>query len=663
MRSLSSTLLAAQRGVSAQPYVKVTVEERVGGVVRLSWSRLYSGSEPDFYHAATLPGDGSLVRARVGNASPYWVYVQRVINPGPGSDFSPWSSFAQTSGSSGIAVASQGATVLLFFVDSDGLTVKCAQSDNYGASFGSPSAILTAAGAVGWLAADFNGSGVAALFYSVGGMVYVVKRTGGSWGAPTAWTNSLAAVNGLACAYAADWNVAISGQDAAGSRKLWTCVYGDGYSGGSGDWSSLMELTAASPNSNLEFYCPSLAYPDVFRLFFVEKYSGSDAYSRPFWSHSLPTAEFISNLWREPVPFDLSSTYGVALAYADSYAWLSSPSGVWRASLSPAALELTFDVLALEAESRPLSGRATVRLRNDDGRFNNPGAGQYAALQPGSQLQVSPGYVTPAGQEFSAGPAFWLEGWEHLSRDRQAVLVLYAGDGWRLLEKWRARRQFSWSTGSKNVFQLISFVLARAGLEFSALSSSSTISNLYPAFTIHPAESGADAVRRLLAMVPDVLFFRGNTAYSLNPQASDTSVYSYGSAGTGHAVLGGRYVQASGANHVQVYGNGVMSEGFSWAGVSLAYDSLLQVHDLNLDTPARVQARVARELRHREMETLGGEITVPANCGQELYDVIDVTDSPAGLSQAKRRVLGLSLVYSVEKRAAVYQHRLTLGGA
>jgi len=660
VRTLSSTLLAAQKSASSQPYVKLLVAERIGGVTRLNWSRLYTGSEPDYYHAATLPGDGSLVRARVSSSSPFWLYIQRIASPGPGSDFSQWSSFVQVSGSSGIAVAMQGANVLLFFVDTDNQTIKYAESNNYGASFGSPASILTAPGAVGWLAADFNSSGAVALFYSVGGTIYAVKRTGGSWGTTASWTNSLSATTGLGCTYAGDWNLALCGQDSSGSFKVWSCIYGDGYSYGVGDWSSLMELTGASPNSSVEFRCPSVAYPDVFRLFFVEKYTGSEAYSRPFWSYSLPTAEFVSNLWREPVPFDMSSTYGLSIAYHGNYAWLSCPSGVWRASLTPASVELTADVLSLETDSSPFSGQARVELRNDDGRYNSPGSSPYAALQPGSELQISPGYMTSDGQEFSFGPTYWVEGWEHVSKNDQAIFILHASDGWGLLEKWRARRQFSWPGGSKNIFQLLSFVLSRAGLEYSALSYSGTITNLYPSFTINPQESGAQAVSRLLAMVPDVLFFRGNTSYSINPQSSDASAYSYG---PNHAIISGRYNQMSGVNRVQVYGNGVVSEGFSWVGLARVYDQLHQVHDLNLDTAAKAQERVARELRHLEIMSVGGEMIVPANCGQELYDVIDITDSQVGLNQAKRRVLGLSLSYSASSRNPHYQHRLRLGGA
>ena len=62
MRNLSATLLAAQKTATRRPYVKVQVLERVGGVTRMLWVRPYDGAETDHYHAATCPGDGSLVR-------------------------------------------------------------------------------------------------------------------------------------------------------------------------------------------------------------------------------------------------------------------------------------------------------------------------------------------------------------------------------------------------------------------------------------------------------------------------------------------------------------------------------------------------------------------------------------------------------------------------
>ena len=60
------------------------------------------------------------------------------------------------------------------------------------------------------------------------------------------------------------------------------------------------------------------------------------------------------------------------------------------------------------------------------------------------------------------------------------------------------------------------------------------------------------------------------------------------------------------------------------------------------------------------VEAVNGAILIPVNCGQQLYDVVDITDSRAGLETAKRRVIGLTLVY--RPRRGEYQQRLLLGG-
>jgi hypothetical protein len=218
MRSLPSALLAAQKSASAVPYVKVEIAARIGGIRHLDWQRLYSGSEPDSHHAATMPGDGSLIRCRLDSGS---LYRQRVTSPGPGSDFGTWT-LVESAANAGVALASRAAQVLLFYVGTNGRTIYVRESSDYGATFGSATAITTAAAAVGWLAADLKADNTVLLIYSVGGTVYAVKRSGGSWGSPTAWSNSLVSVSGLACQYEADFAVVVSGSDAQGACKVWT---------------------------------------------------------------------------------------------------------------------------------------------------------------------------------------------------------------------------------------------------------------------------------------------------------------------------------------------------------------------------------------------------------------------------------------------------------
>lgn len=654
MRTLSSALLAAQRSASAVPYVTVGVSERIAHTVRLRWERLYTGSEPDSHHAAAVPSDDSLLRARSSGGQ---LYYQRVVNPGPGSDFSSWTALAAVSTTAGLALAGRGSSVLLFSVHTDGVTIHVRESSDCGAAFGSPVTAATASGAVGWLAAALKSDGTALLVYSVGATVYRVKRTGGVWGSPAAWSHALAWISGLACHYQADFDIGVAGSQAGGVAGLWTVIYGDGYSQGLDTWSPLMELTLASAGSGVEFGAPSLAVMGAYRLFFAEKYSGSQAYNRSYWSHLAPGQDFVTGTWREPAPLDAGSDYGLAAARASSYGWLSRPSGVWRAALVAPVLDLSQDVLEAHVETRPEEGRLRLVLRNDDGRYSDLSGGN-AVIRHGSQVDFAPGYVTAAGPVTSPGARYWIDGWEYVSGGGRATFVLHASDAWGLLENWRARRQFAWGAGHSTVYGLLRFVLGRAGLGFGALSASSAVTSLSPAFTIQPAESGKAAVRRLLAMVPDVLLVSGQHGYLVNPTPDQSTDYEYGVV---HPVLEGRHGFRSAAfNRVQVFGQGLMVEEFDWPSVNDVYDRLSQAHDLNLASVAAAQDRADALLRHEEMRAADDELLAPVNCGQELYDVVEVTDVGVGLSAARRRVLAMGLRY-VRDRPAAYEMRLRLG--
>jgi len=227
-----------------------------------------------------------------------------------------------------------------------------------GSTLGAAVTVGTASGAVGWLAADVKANGDALLIYSIGATVFSVKRTSGSWGAPAAWTNSAASISGLACYYQGDWNAAVCGTNAAGDAFAWTSIFGDGFSQASNTWSPLREVTRASAGSNVSFRAPFLSQPDTYRLTFVEKYTGSAAYNRPYHSYSPATADFASNFWREPVPFDLTSDFGQAIAFSATAAWITTPSGVWTASLTAPLLDVTADVVEAAMDDRPFGAAA-----------------------------------------------------------------------------------------------------------------------------------------------------------------------------------------------------------------------------------------------------------------------------------------------------------------
>jgi hypothetical protein len=665
MRNLTSTLLAAQKKATAVPYVRVEVKNKIAGVVRYDWSQLYDGSEDDYFHALTVPGDGSLVRARITPpADSRKLYRQRVSNPGPESDFSQWT-YTDQYNALAVAAASLGGEVSILWIKSN-REIRRIKSTDYGVSWGSPELIDYApTTSIGGLAAAYKPGGDLAIFFADQSDLYVKKNVSGEWQTKSAWDKTTGDLSGVACVYEDDWNLVITGEDSSGNFKLWSLVYGDGGDVAVGSWSDLKELASAPSGGDFEYRQPFLDKTDVYRCFFEEKFTGTEACHRPFWSHSVLDAKYIDNLWRESVPFNLSSEYGLAMAHDGDYAWLTSPAKVYRAGLTAQSLDLTADVIGVRQELGETTGRLTVELRNDDGRYASPGQDGLAVLDLGCQMDFSPGYETGEGSEYSLGQSFHIEGFEHASSGGKASLVLHARDGWGWIGDWRARHQFRWNKTSEdmNAREIMAFILARVGLKLEVKSQSSVITGFYPDFTVSMDNDGRMVIQRLLSFVPDVLFIEGNKAYIVNPLSSDSSDYSYGGE---HQVWEGSYRQGTpGVNRVQVegYNTGgdelILVDSFDWDTIGRSYDRLKQVNDRNIGTVDEAGQRGEAYLRKAEIEAASGNILVPVNCGQQLYDVIDVTDAPAGLDSKKKRVLGLVLVYNSQR--GEYSQRLRLG--
>jgi hypothetical protein len=671
MKTLSSALLAAQKSANRQPYVNIEARNNLCGVVNLRWTRLYSGAEMDSLHAMTIPSDGSLVRVRATSAvDSRKLYRQRVASPGTGSDFSQWSYLSQY-GVMAVAVCSLGTEVSLFWVKSD-TSINYSRSSDCGVTWTTVTSLGSAPTVnVTGLAAAYKPNGDLALFFAHSSHLYVIKRVSGVWQTRIMWDKTTQALTGAAVVYSGDWKLLVSGQAENGDYKVWSLILGDGNEATAGSWSDLKEIASAPYGGSYEYAGVFLDKPDVYRCFFVEKFSGNEAYNRPFCSHTLPQTAFLDNRWREPVPFNYETLYGPAMAHTAAYAWLAAPGGVWRAGLAEASLDLTADILSVKVDLSQDNGRIVIELRNDNGRYASPGQDDMMVLECGCQVDFSPGYVTPEGHEISTGQSFTLQAYEHTSSPGKADLFLYAEGGWEALEKWIARYQFRWNHPDEYgyafkeaaVKEIISQVLARAGLRLEVITESAEIGGYFPDFTIHAGDNGRAVIKRLLSFIPDVLFLEGNTAYLVNPLAADLSSYSYG---TSHVIQEGHYSRdAWKINRVLVGGINpagpevITAESFDWDEIHLSGDRLEMLEDLNVSSAALALGRGSACLRQAEIESVSGFIRAPVNCGQQMYDVIDITDSRSGLSAAKRRVLGLVLSYQPEK--GQYEQKIKLG--
>jgi len=92
MRTLSASLTAAQKKPDRLPYVEARVYDFEQGIKRLSWSRLYTGSEPDNHHGIAFDGQGSMHRIRADSGNK--LYRQKVTSPDENSDYSQWTQLA-----------------------------------------------------------------------------------------------------------------------------------------------------------------------------------------------------------------------------------------------------------------------------------------------------------------------------------------------------------------------------------------------------------------------------------------------------------------------------------------------------------------------------------------------------------------------------------------
>ncbi|HUV52791.1 MAG TPA: hypothetical protein VMW64_06930, partial [Dehalococcoidia bacterium] len=386
----------------------------------------------------------------------------------------------------------------------------------------------------------------------------------------------------------------------------------------------------------------------------VEKFTGTTAYTRPLICHAVRESDFYSMAFTEPRPFlDVSSSYGMRLQSTTGYWWLERPDGVWRSPRAAAApLDLTPDIVSLRAKR----GNLTIELDNSRAQYATP-------PEKRSEVVLKLGYRTTAGNEAVEVGRYWLDSWEYSSSPNISILKLFCLDGQGLASQWSSRFLMRWPA-NKTVWEIVQEIICRWGINLTSpagIPRSSAVDNLYPDFTLPPTTRGDVSLRRILAFIPDSLVFTGNEAYLKDLRADEASSYSYGIT---HVILQGEYRQAVPLTRARAIGrdvddNRIVEDAFDWTNLQLGIDIFSQDYDPNLQSAARAQERADAILRKGSLPAQGGQITVPPNVGQELYDVITVTDKRCGISSKKYRVMDIDANYSL--REWQYRQAFTLG--
>lgn len=690
MRTLLSYLLAQQKKKTRRPYLRVRIYDQVGGIARLHFTALYTGAEAAGPHAMHVNGS-YFNRLRVDPATNI-LYSSRTA-PGP-----TWASLRTTTVR--CAQSCYGNNLIAFAVDSGTPTrIHYATSDDLGLSWSAWTLLVTAAGTVAHLAAASKTNGDTVLVYAVGATVYRIKRTSAVWGSAAAWTNTVASVTGLAVQYWLDFNLVITGTEATTlNPTAWSCIYGDGYSEAVGAWTVLRVMTQAAAGTTIAYSVPSVLYHETFRANYRHTFGGSTPYDRIDFTASPIAADYVDNLWTEPHPFAVDNDYGLQLSYNDTYIFAATANTIYRAPF-PTALDVSADVLSCVAHDYPLDPRGvTLRLRNHDGRYNSPGVGALINLSRGARVDIGPGYYVPhyGANMASSGPSYYIDTIGHIVAAGRRDLVLHAGSAWHLLARWRPGRPYQWTAGSRNYFQLFSLLLAKMGLELSALSSSTKMTDDYPDFAVTPgyntelthtgwrtwiddkgiehitpvwsspagyqqiaAPTALSAIALLFSHLEDRPLVREDLVYAKRPLAADASDYAFG---TDHPIITATYRQVATDNRFLAFGDAdLTAEAVDYVGVDLLHDRPRVVHDKGMTTAADVAGRAAREARDAAIFSREDTIVVPPHCGLELLDVVTITDVTLGLAAVKRRVIGITLVFDRVARRPRYYQIVTLG--
>jgi hypothetical protein len=724
MKTLTATLLAAQKKSSRLPYVEAKAYDYEAGIKRLSWTRVYEGTEPDNHHGIAFDGQGDMHRIRSGGSGALLYQKQECpfgvpasfpltfpVSLVDGPAFDTWSLIADDCFGP-CAIAASGAKVYIFYRHSELNKLYKLYSHDYGET---------------WQNAQLAD-------YSEVASLAACWWIGPDPQSPTPIVVCLA----LKASYPAKINaIALDTQDQSTTEHEWYDgnhplleTFGIGATYTSSPYPSIAIVIAGkesdSPYNHYDLFRTSIdgyysflalesflmapdgedityEYPDchlplnpepyeTVRILAVERFVGTTPYTRPLTCHMAKGTYWGDTTFTEPRPHPViasgawQSLYGLRITSSPDYWWVSKPDGVWRAP-RPAAdpLDLTKDIISLQTNvvaSPDSSGRGNLIIELDNSRgLYNVGEGLVPSLiNKRSELVLKLGYKTTAGNEAAEAGTYWVDSWEYQSvslrgesRSNLSTFTLNCLDAWGLMARWSARYQMRWNkdgANPKSVWQILYQLLARAGIKLTntpAKPQSSAINNFYPDFTVNPGTQGAQALNKLLSFVPDGLVFRGQEAFTKNPLPTETSCYSY-AVGAGlvpaHVILSGQYVNSVLTSRARAIGQDaegarIVQDAFDPDLSGLGIDILEQVYDPNLGDATRAQERADALLRQMSLRAQRGNLVIPTNVGQELLDVVEVTDARCGISGENYRVQGIRTLY--DRRKGQYDQTLALG--
>jgi hypothetical protein len=585
------------------------------------------------------------------------LYRQKITSPGPSSDYATWTLLANNC-QGPCAIAAYGARIYIFYRTTANVLWKY-YSHDYGVNW-SNAQLVTAYTDVLSMAACWWGTGniVVCFAFKAGQQNGIVidttdqATTEHTWlgSSQHPWGNNY----GAGCYYTPDHiDLVIAAWESQTPYNLYGLYrqqFDNTYT-----FTDVDPFITSPEGEGITYEYPDCHLPSSAQdyentlIVGVEKYTGVTAYTRPLICHAVRGSDFYSMAFTEPRPFlNIPSSYGMRLQSTASYWWLERPDGVWRSPRAAGTpLDLTPDIISIST-----SPTLTIELDNSKAQYATP-------PERRSEIALKLGYKTTAGNEAVEVGRYWLDSWEYSSSPNISILKLFCLDGQGLASQWSSRFLMRWPA-NKTVWEIIQEIICRWGINLTmpaGIPYSSASQNLYPDFTLPPGTAGDSALRHILSFIPDSLVFTGNEAYLKDPRADEASSYSYG---TDHIILQGEYHQAIPLTRARAIGRDaadarIVEDAIDWTNLQLGIDIFDQDYDPNLLTTTRTQERADAILRKESLRAERGNLAIPPNVGQELYDVVTVTDKRCGITSKKYRVMDIDAEYSLRE----WQYRQT----
>ena len=669
MRTLTSTLQAAQQAPTGSPQVQCVLRARRGAASRIDPTTLYTDTQADTCVAVAQPANGNIVRARLSGGN---VQTQSLA-AASGSAWTTWTTLAAATvpGGSygGLALAATGNTVTIAYLSAAG-TVAIRDSTDDGVTWGAATTISVTAGNVGDVALAYAPSGDLLLVAGdEGGTVHAYRRASGgsTWTTePTLIPPGATFINALALAYSGDWLLLVS-WDQVADNYLGAAIYGNGGLQTANTWSSVTLVFNLAAGSGPSLVPSGFAWgADGGHALFVEQWAilGGYTANQSYEMICTSAANFKAGRFMEAAPFAYTNASGADIAASQvpsSTSYVAAGQNLVATLSTPADVDVSARLISLDLLADWRTGTLLVVLDNSDGTLSS----LAAQSSIGQRLDVSLGFTTSAGLEVSQQPQrFVSEVTSAWSQGRQ-LLTLHCHDGWGLLSRLTFGREESFGPSlglaALTVDQITAWLLMRAAVEYTA-PAATTLNARTPSYTFLPGHQGHTEMAALLDILEGLLLFQSAGATTKSLATSEASVYTYANDGTHHPLIELLHdATEQPANLITVWigahGQSPGAQAFDTTSARVQGIAYHHLTDTDLEA-ANAQAVANALLRKAQISVPLIEILGPPNVAQELGDVVTVTDPITG-TPSTGRIMELRVVIDFER--GLWEQTLVLG--